>query len=303
MDASAIVLCLIMMASSKCNRTKTAGRQRSVVLSVAIAAFVLTAIFAASRAYAQSNLDGKACSTLGATRLDRDLLVVVCISVGKRREWVLTGLGTKTGRGRWGERFDERCTKPGRVVRARDAIYACAEWPDGSRTLTAIDRDPSGRTTTTTLQVGTSGRPFERGTVTEWVGLKVTVLSSDVDVMRYVCAQNYYNEGCDPYTETIDNNAKEHWIRFDLRIKNTGDSVETFRRSWDWAAVVGGRIFPHNLNSPTSIDSLYDLEITPGTEVVIPAYLLVPKSYGTTGLMFALRRNISRSEWTFYAGR
>ena len=117
--------------------------------------------------------------------------------------------------------------------------------------------------------------------------------------METVCRGNAFNDGCKwEYGGGVADPASVwRWVRVDVTIKNTWTSSIRMSDEFDWAPVIGGRVYADG-DYPTGVDDLRDVEFLPGSEVQVGAFMAVPKSAGTTNLLFAFR--VSNKTWYYF---
>lgn len=158
-------------------------------------------------------------------------------------------------------------------------------------------------TTTTTIPSGSFDRPILRGSPGSNQQIQITVLGAVWNVMDVVCEGNMFNDGCDSdyFSSTYergDPRSPIHWVRVDVELKNLGTQLIDVGREYNWGVVLGGRVYGVD-EYPTGVDSINDVQFLPGATVRASAYAPVPKSLGTSNLMFIFRPS-GNSTWTYF---
>lgn len=134
-------------------------------------------------------------------------------------------------------------------------------------------------------------------TVTYNNAMHITIHGSDFNVSEFVCLSNRFNDGCDSYSRMPASYSPDRWVRVDLTVKNISTGPIDVFWEYGWSAVLNGTHYGE-YTSAASVDDLGDLEFLPGAEVTTSVYILVPKSAGTAGLIFAFRH--STSAWSYF---
>jgi hypothetical protein len=197
------------------------------------------------------------------------------------------------------------CPKLGAQRKWKKAQFVCLSL--GKRRVWMQTVAPTTTTTTittsTTIPSGSFDKPILKGSSASNQQIQVTVLGSVWNVMNVVCEGNMFNDGCDSdyFSSTYQNGDPRspiHWVRVDLELKNLGTQLIDVGREYSWGVVLSGRVYGVD-EYPTGVDSIDAVQFLPGATVRTSAYAPVPKSLGTSNLMFIFRPS-GNSTWTYF---
>lgn len=192
------------------------------------------------------------------------------------------------------------CKKLGSFRTVGDTTYVCVSVSKVRKTWIVFSVATTTTTTTTAASapLGSFNNPVPLGmNVTYGNRLSMTVHGTNYDVMNFVCSSNMFNDGCDAYSRSPDPASPYRWIRVDLTVQNVGTGLIDIFWEYSWSAVINGMHYGEN-KTPASIEELSDVEFLPGSTVTTSAYLLVPKTAGTSNFMFAFRSD--GSSWSYF---